>query len=57
MKERETELPQNEPPGLQSADSLPQRRPWQAPRGEIVDVAVATRASVGFGGDGVGCHS
>ena len=57
MKECETELLQNEPPGSQSADSLPQRRPWQAPRGEIVEVAVATRFAGGLGGDGVACHS
>ena len=41
----------------QSAERTADRREWQPPRGEIVDVASGTRAGVLGGVDGVSCHS
>jgi len=57
MKERAAELQEKEQPGRPPVDSAPQRRPWQAPRGEIVEVAVATRVNGGGLGDSSNCHS
>ncbi|HEY6926861.1 MAG TPA: hypothetical protein VI653_25470 [Steroidobacteraceae bacterium] len=40
-----------------TAESAPRRREWHAPEGQIVDVAVATRATPGLGADLNACHS
>jgi hypothetical protein len=57
MNQREGELQENAPPQRPTADSAPQRRAWQAPRGQIVEVAVATRVNGGGLGDASNCHS
>lgn len=39
------------------SERTPSRREWQPPKGEIVEVASATRSGVLGGIDGVSCHS
>jgi len=57
MNQSELESRENAPQQGPAADSVPQRREWHAPQGQIVEVAVATRGGGGPGGDGSGCHS
>jgi hypothetical protein len=57
MEQREAELQEKDTPRCPPADSAPQRRAWQAPKGQIVEVAVATRVNGGGLGDASNCHS
>jgi hypothetical protein len=57
MSQREGELQESVPPQHPTDDSAPQRRAWHAPKGQIVEVAVATRVNGGGLGDASNCHS
>jgi len=57
--ERTTQQPgeqQSKPQGTQRQDA-PQRRLWQAPKGQVLAVAEVTRSNSGGGGDFSGCAS